>query len=140
VSSDDSHLRVAASKGVFLFEGHNSAKNHSNGKPVSYAQVLEVPINPVKFHLNCFSNINPRQNLKIKGHNSDEKSLNQKMPTICTTSLSTDHFCKVWMKLHQTFMRRSPDSFVIDGRTDRRRKSGPNMSPLLSSRRHKKMR
>jgi hypothetical protein len=39
------------------------------------------------------------------------------MLTICTTRLGTDHSCKVWMKLHQLFMRSSPDKFC-DGQTD----------------------
>jgi hypothetical protein len=33
-----------------LSKGYNSAKNHSTGKPVQYAQGLELQINPVKFH------------------------------------------------------------------------------------------
>ena len=42
-------------KNIFLFNVHNSAKNHSTIKPVKYAQ--EVPINPLTFHLNCISSI-----------------------------------------------------------------------------------
>jgi hypothetical protein len=52
------------------------------------------------------------------------------MLTICTTRLGTDHSCKVWMKLHQLFIGSSLDKFC-DGRTDRRRRSDPYMSPLL---------
>jgi hypothetical protein len=37
-------------KNAFLSKGHSSAKNHSTGKPVQYAQGLELQINPVKFH------------------------------------------------------------------------------------------
>jgi hypothetical protein len=37
-------------KNTFLSKGHNSAKNHTTGKPVQYAQGLELQINPVKFH------------------------------------------------------------------------------------------
>jgi hypothetical protein len=33
-------------KNTFLSKGHNSAKNHSTGKPVKYAQGLELEINP----------------------------------------------------------------------------------------------
>jgi hypothetical protein len=43
------------------------------------------------------------------------------MLTICTTRLGTDHSSKVWMKLHQSFMRSSPDKFCdrqTDGQTD----------------------
>jgi hypothetical protein len=43
------------------------------------------------------------------------------MLTICITRLGTDHFCNVWMKLHQLFMRSSPDKFCeggTDGQTD----------------------
>jgi hypothetical protein len=35
----------------------NRAKNHLTGKPVKYAQVFEVPINLVRFHLNCIVGI-----------------------------------------------------------------------------------
>jgi hypothetical protein len=37
-------------KETFLSKGHNSAKNHSTGKPLQYAQGLELQINTVKFH------------------------------------------------------------------------------------------
>jgi hypothetical protein len=42
-------------KTPFLLKCHNSAKNHSSGKPVLYAQVLELHINPVKTQWNCIS-------------------------------------------------------------------------------------
>jgi hypothetical protein len=31
---------------------------------------------------------------------------------ICTTGLGTDHSCKVWMKLHQQFLKNSPDMLL----------------------------
>ena len=44
-------------KNTFFSKGHNSAKNHSIKKPVTYAQGLEPVINPVKFHSNCVSTL-----------------------------------------------------------------------------------
>jgi hypothetical protein len=35
---------------TFLFKGNSSAENHSSEKFVYYALVLELQINPVKFH------------------------------------------------------------------------------------------
>jgi hypothetical protein len=51
-SSPDKLLRIwqHTEKETFLSKGHNSAKNHSTGEPLQYAQGLELQINPVKFH------------------------------------------------------------------------------------------
>ena len=54
-------------KTSFFIKSQSSAKNHSNIKPVKYAQELEVPINPVTFHSNCFGSLRVvRTNFKIK--------------------------------------------------------------------------
>jgi hypothetical protein len=42
---------------LFLFKGHNSPKNNSSVKTGEYAQEYELPINRVKFNLNCISTI-----------------------------------------------------------------------------------
>ena len=55
-------------KQLFLFKGHNSAKNHSTIKSIKYAKELEATTNPVTFHSNCISSIKEvvQTNLKMK--------------------------------------------------------------------------
>jgi hypothetical protein len=35
---------------IFFIQGPKSSKNHSTRKAMQYAQVFELPINPLKFH------------------------------------------------------------------------------------------
>jgi hypothetical protein len=105
-------------KNTFLSKGHNSAKNHSTGKNMQYAQGLELQINPVQFHWNCISGIREvvGQTLKIiKGPLLLQKSLNRKMLTICSTRLET---VKFGWNCTSSLLGVVRTSFVTDGQTD----------------------
>jgi hypothetical protein len=53
------------------------------------------------------------------------------MLTKCTTRLGADYSCKIWWNCTSSLLGIIRTSFLTDGLTDRQRKGGPYMSPLL---------